>query len=152
MSEASNAYGGPPPTVAALASLLPAHVAACIRAGLAAASHHETSRPRPQVLRTSTVGNTFSNLGRQLLDGHWVLSFIDADRCAAARDLVDAGQVSARPPFSPNHARSQKPLLVLLLSGHAGMCMSSQAGCSSLDRHARLDMILLPWWCIDELM
>jgi len=43
------------------------------------------------------VGNTFSNLGRQLLDGHWVLSFIDADRCAAARDLVDGGQVRSVP-------------------------------------------------------
>ena len=60
-----------------------------------------------QVLKTSTVGNTFSNLGRQLLDGHWVLSFIDADRCAAARDLIDAGQVhsAAPPPQEPTRQR-----------------------------------------------
>ena len=63
-----------------------------------------------QVLRTSTVGNTFSNLGRQLLDGHWVLSFIDADRCAAARDLVDAGQVVAPgPQFPPTTPGPETP-------------------------------------------
>jgi hypothetical protein len=62
------------------------------------------------VLKTSTVGNTFSNLGRQLLDGHWVLSFIDADRCAAARDLVDAGQVLQCP---------RRPLVVAASVCHA---------------------------------
>ena len=68
---------------------------------LCACSTSAACCPRPQVLKTSTVGNTFSNLGRQLLDGHWVLSFIDADRCAAARDLVDAGQVRKSPRHPP---------------------------------------------------
>ena len=60
---------------------------------LGAKSMSAARSPWVQVLKTSTVGNTFSNLGRQLLDGHWVLSFIDADRCAAARDLIEGGQV-----------------------------------------------------------
>lgn len=42
------------------------------------------------------MGTTFSNLGRQLQDGHWVLSFIDQERAAVARDLVDQNQSKLR--------------------------------------------------------
>ena len=49
-----------------------------------------------KVLAASGVGTTFNNLGRQLHDGHWVLSFVDAERAAAARDLVDQRQSSLR--------------------------------------------------------
>lgn len=53
----------------------------------------------PQVLRASTVASTHRNLGRQLVDGHWVLSFPDAEAAHTARDLVDQHQVCALPVF-----------------------------------------------------
>ena len=46
-----------------------------------------------QVLRASTVASTHRNLGRQLVDGHWVLSFPDAEAAETARNLVDQHQV-----------------------------------------------------------
>ena len=52
-----------------------------------------------KVLKASGVGTTFSNLGRQLHDGHWVLSFVDAERAAAARDLVDQRQSKLRAQY-----------------------------------------------------
>jgi hypothetical protein len=46
-----------------------------------------------QVLRASTVASMHRNLGRQLVDGHWVLSFPDAEAAETARNLVDQHQV-----------------------------------------------------------
>lgn len=54
---------------------------------------HATLPSRMQVLRASTVASTHRNLGRQLVDGHWVLSFPDAEAAHTARDLVDQHQV-----------------------------------------------------------
>ena len=51
------------------------------------------------MLRASGVGTTFNNLGRQLQDGHWVLSFTDAERAAAARDTVDQHQQKLRAAY-----------------------------------------------------
>ena len=48
------------------------------------------------MLAASGVGTTFHNLGRQLHDGHWVLSFVDGERAAAARDHIDQEQSSLR--------------------------------------------------------
>ena len=45
------------------------------------------------MLRGSSVASTQRNLGRQLVDGHWVLSFPDAEAAQAARDLLDQHQV-----------------------------------------------------------
>ena len=52
-----------------------------------------------KVLKASGVGSTLSNLGRQLHDGHWVLSFADGERAAAARDLVDQRQSKLRAAY-----------------------------------------------------
>ena len=84
-------------TTSASRDASPANQALRVLASRPQSSSCDATTAAAQVLKTSTAGNTFSNLGRQLLDGHWVLSFIDADRCAAARDLVDAGQVRRAP-------------------------------------------------------
>ena len=52
-----------------------------------------------KVLAASGVGTVFSALGRQLHDGHWVLSFADAERAAAARDLVEERQTSMQAAY-----------------------------------------------------
>ncbi|KAK9820557.1 hypothetical protein WJX72_011634 [[Myrmecia] bisecta] len=42
-----------------------------------------------KVLKASSVGNAFPNISRQLVDGHWVLSFPDADKAQHAKQLID---------------------------------------------------------------
>ena len=56
-----------------------------------------------QVLRASTVASTHRNLGRQLVDGHWVLSFPDAEAAETARNLVDQHQVRHVNIYSSPH-------------------------------------------------
>lgn len=55
--------------------------------------------PSEQVLRASSVASTHRNLGRQLVDGHWVLSFPDVEAAHAARDLVDQHQAKLRASY-----------------------------------------------------
>jgi len=52
-----------------------------------------------KVLRASSVASTHSNLARQLVDGHWVLSFPDGDAAHSARDLVDQHQAKLRASY-----------------------------------------------------
>lgn len=39
--------------------------------------------------QTSHLGNVWGNLGRQLVDGHWVLAFPSPERAWHAKQLLD---------------------------------------------------------------
>ena len=43
----------------------------------------------PHALQHSNPGNIFVNLSRQLVDGHWVLSFATPERAMLAKEMVD---------------------------------------------------------------
>lgn len=63
----------------------------------------------PHALQHSNPGNIFVNLSRQLVDGHWVLSFATPERAMLAKDMVD------------QHAKQLRTLYADALS-HIAMC------------------------------
>lgn len=47
-------------------------------------------------LQSSKVGSVFPEIARNMIDGHWVLSFPDAEKTRAAKEMVDQSALKIR--------------------------------------------------------
>lgn len=55
------------------------------------------------------MGNTFINIGRQLVDGHWVLSFPNPEQAVLAKQMVQQHAANLRQLYTEALAQLLQP-------------------------------------------